>query len=95
MRMARDGVAVHWSRCLERVDRVAIGAVLYTTKARTICDLTERCDGWSVLTLVDNAIAAGGEILDDSRAPAYWVLADGDGNRACVCTWQEPAAEPA
>jgi 4a-hydroxytetrahydrobiopterin dehydratase len=44
---------------------------------------------------IDNAIAAGGEILDDSRAPAYWVLADGDGNRACVCTWQEPAAEPA
>ncbi len=34
------------------------------------------------------AIAAGGELVDDSAAPAYWVLADSQGNRACLTTWQ-------
>jgi 4a-hydroxytetrahydrobiopterin dehydratase len=32
------------------------------------------------------AVAAGGTIVDDSEAPAFTVLADADGNRACVCT---------
>ena len=34
------------------------------------------------------ALAAGGTLLNDSEAPAFWVLADADGNEACVCTWQ-------
>ena len=34
------------------------------------------------------AIAAGGTLVSDDRAPAYWVLADPEGNRACICTWQ-------
>jgi 4a-hydroxytetrahydrobiopterin dehydratase len=34
------------------------------------------------------AIAAGGTLLSDVRAPAFWVLADPEGNEACVCTWQ-------
>lgn len=34
------------------------------------------------------AIAAGGTLLSDRRAPAFWVLADPEGNEACVCTWQ-------
>jgi 4a-hydroxytetrahydrobiopterin dehydratase len=32
------------------------------------------------------AIAAGGVVVDDSNAPSFVVLADPDGNRACVCT---------
>jgi 4a-hydroxytetrahydrobiopterin dehydratase len=32
------------------------------------------------------AVAAGGTIVDDSQAPSYTVIADQDGNRACVCT---------
>lgn len=32
------------------------------------------------------AVAAGGKIVDDSGAPAFTVIADPDGNRACVCT---------
>ena len=32
------------------------------------------------------AVAAGGTVVDDSQAPAFTVLADGEGNRACVCT---------
>jgi 4a-hydroxytetrahydrobiopterin dehydratase len=33
-------------------------------------------------------IAAGGRLLSDKQAPAFWVLADPEGNEACVCTWQ-------
>lgn len=32
------------------------------------------------------AVAAGGVVVDDSEAPSFVVLADSDGNRACVCT---------
>jgi 4a-hydroxytetrahydrobiopterin dehydratase len=32
------------------------------------------------------ALAAGGRVVDDGNAPAFVVLADPEGNRACVCT---------
>ena len=32
------------------------------------------------------AAAAGGTVVDDAQAPSFTVLADGEGNRACVCT---------
>lgn len=35
------------------------------------------------------AIAAGGTLVSDARAKAFWILADADGNEACVCTWQD------
>jgi 4a-hydroxytetrahydrobiopterin dehydratase len=34
------------------------------------------------------ALEAGGTLVDDGAAPAFWVLADVDGNRACICTWE-------
>lgn len=34
------------------------------------------------------ALAAGGRLLSATRAPAFWVLADSEGNEACVTTWQ-------
>ena len=34
------------------------------------------------------ALAAGGTLLSDKRAPAFWVLADAEGNEACITTWQ-------
>jgi 4a-hydroxytetrahydrobiopterin dehydratase len=37
---------------------------------------------------IDAAIAAGGRVLSDEAAPAFWVLADPEGNEACICTWQ-------
>ena len=37
---------------------------------------------------IDAALAAGGRLLNDAQAPAFWVLADPEGNEACVCTWQ-------
>ncbi|WP_433284848.1 VOC family protein [Micromonospora sp. CA-244673] len=40
------------------------------------------------------AVAAGGRLVDDSQAPSFWVLADPEGNEACVGTagWLDPAA---
>ncbi len=35
------------------------------------------------------ALAAGGTLLSDRRARAFWVLADAEGNEVCVCTWQD------
>ena len=35
------------------------------------------------------AVAAGGVLVSDAEAPAFWVLADPDGNRVCLCTWQD------
>lgn len=32
------------------------------------------------------AVAAGGIVVDDRAAPAFTVIADQDGNKACVCT---------
>jgi 4a-hydroxytetrahydrobiopterin dehydratase len=35
------------------------------------------------------AVAAGGRLVSDAHARAFWVLADADGNEACICTWQD------
>jgi 4a-hydroxytetrahydrobiopterin dehydratase len=35
------------------------------------------------------AVAAGGHVVSDKRARAFWVLADPEGNEACICTWQD------
>jgi len=37
---------------------------------------------------VESALAAGGRLVSATRAPAFWVLADPEGNEACVTTWQ-------
>jgi 4a-hydroxytetrahydrobiopterin dehydratase len=34
------------------------------------------------------ALAAGGTLVTDEHAPAFTVLADAQGNKACVCTWR-------
>lgn len=33
------------------------------------------------------AIAAGGHLVTDEFAPMWWVLADAEGNEACIATW--------
>lgn len=32
------------------------------------------------------ALAAGGTLVSDAMAPSFWVLADQEGNRSCICT---------
>jgi 4a-hydroxytetrahydrobiopterin dehydratase len=38
---------------------------------------------------IDAAVAAGGTLVSDANAPSFWVLADPDGNKVCLCTWQQ------
>jgi 4a-hydroxytetrahydrobiopterin dehydratase len=38
---------------------------------------------------IDAALAAGGMLVSDAEAPSFWLLADPEGNRACLCTWQD------
>ena len=37
---------------------------------------------------VSAALAAGGRLVSDAHSPSFWVLADAEGNEACVSTWQ-------
>ena len=37
---------------------------------------------------IEAALAAGGALVGDEQAPRFWVLADPQGNRVCLCTWQ-------
>ena len=37
---------------------------------------------------IDAALAVGGTLVSDAEAPSFWVLADPQGNRVCLCTWQ-------
>lgn len=41
-----------------------------------------------------SAIAAGGVVVDDSHAPAWWVLADRSGNKVCIVSWPDGAIDP-
>ncbi|MET7670428.1 VOC family protein [Micromonospora luteifusca] len=36
---------------------------------------------------IASALAAGGQLVSDAHAPKWWVLADAEGNEACVATW--------
>ena len=38
---------------------------------------------------IAEALAAGGTLVSDRRARAFWILADPEGNEACICTWQD------
>lgn len=38
---------------------------------------------------IDAALAAGGTLVSDDEAPSFWVLADAEGNKVCLCTWQD------
>lgn len=35
------------------------------------------------------ALDAGGVMVSDAAARSFWILADAEGNEACVCTWQD------
>jgi len=36
---------------------------------------------------ISAALAAGGRLVSDEHAPKWWVLADAEGNEACIATW--------
>jgi 4a-hydroxytetrahydrobiopterin dehydratase len=37
---------------------------------------------------IQAAVDAGGRLVSDERAPAFWVLADPEDNLVCICTWE-------
>ncbi|MGH3194540.1 MAG: VOC family protein [Streptosporangiaceae bacterium] len=37
---------------------------------------------------IQATVAAGGTLIYDAEAPAFWVLVDPEGNEACITTWQ-------
>ena len=41
------------------------------------------------------AVAAGGRVVDDSEAPASWILADRAGNKVCIAAWPDGATPSA
>lgn len=43
---------------------------------------------------LEAAVAAGGQIVDDSSAPAAWILADRSGNKVCIAAWPDGAPQP-
>ena len=52
----------------------------------------QRHADWAAF-LAAAVVAAGGRLVTDEYAPSWWVLADADGNLACVCTWQESSTD--
>jgi len=38
---------------------------------------------------IEAALAAGGTLFSDVNAPSFWILADPEGNKVCLCTWQD------
>lgn len=38
---------------------------------------------------LEAALDAGGRLVSDAFARSWWILADADGNEACICTWQD------
>jgi len=40
------------------------------------------------------AVAAGGVVVDNSHAPAAWILADRAGNKVCIAAWPDGALDP-
>ena len=39
---------------------------------------------------VDAALAAGGRLVDDSNAPAYWSVASPDNHGVAIASWIAP-----
>lgn len=46
-------------------------------------------DPGAVDDLIERAEQAGGRLVSDEHAPSFWVLADPEGNKVCLCTQQE------
>lgn len=44
---------------------------------------------------LNKAIAAGGQLVDDSNAPAAWILSDKSGNKVCIAAWPDGAGDSA
>ena len=81
------GRTPRWSTRPARARRS--GSSRWTRRARSATGSTST-SRWPVTRRrprVRAALAAGGTLVSDEAAPSFWVLADAEGNEACVCTW--------
>ncbi|MFL6061156.1 MAG: 4a-hydroxytetrahydrobiopterin dehydratase [Marmoricola sp.] len=97
----KDAIAPFWAAVLGRevdgwdvVDPHGQGPLIWFQESGSEPDRQRwHPDLWvgpeRVQPLIDAAVAAGGTLVSDARAPRFWVLADPEGNRVCLCTWQE------
>ncbi len=77
------------------VDPLRIGPPLWfqqmheprTERSRFHVDISVAHD--SAEARVAAALAAGGTLVSDAFARSWWILADADGNEACICTWRD------
>jgi len=71
----------------------ALPAVWFQTSGSEESRQRWHLDVWldpaGVETRIEAALAAGGTVVHDEHAPSFWVLADPDGNKVCLCTWQD------
>ena len=100
--MDRDAIRPFWAAVLDRpvnggdelVDPDRVGPAVWfqqmdsprPQRNRIHLDVTVSHD--EAPGRLARALAAGGRLVSDDRAPAFWVLADAEGNEACICTWQ-------
>jgi len=47
-----------------------------------------------VETRLAAAVKAGGIIVEESQAPASWILSDRSGNKVCIVAWPDGAEDP-
>lgn len=94
-----DEVQAFWAALLgyrpdgdEVADSSGVGPTLWfqSTDAHDVPRQRFHLDVWVPVdqgeARVRAAVDAGGTLVDDAQAPSFWVLADAQGNRACVCT---------
>ncbi len=59
--------------------------------SRTAASAAVTSLGWRYVLGVAQATVQAGSLAEAARsasAPAFWVLADAEGNEACIATWQ-------
>ena len=100
---ARQDVLPFWRALLAYEDRPGTGKVVRDPAGRlpSVWFQTSGSDEprqrWHLDVWIDPSqvqprigacLEAGGRVVDDTHAPAGWVLADPEGNRSCLATWQ-------
>ena len=67
---------------------VLFGSVLWMTLGHSMSSIHGQIASTESVTLQLLGDLSRSALLTDEYAPSFWVLADAEGNEACVCTWQ-------
>lgn len=91
----REGPSARSGQVIDLVDPLRIGPPFWfqqmdeprTERSRFHIDITVPPE--VAEDRIRAALDAGGHMVNESHARAFWVLADVEGNEACICTWQD------